>query len=319
MSLAKNKSMFGINDCHKPKVNTKKKYGFNYKNKNKNKNKNFNKTLKNLYKKKQNYNYKNIVLFFHSLGQTKLGSEQAPNYLNKYIKHKNHIVQKVKDTGNLYKNINNLYLTNSNISGKIINIGGDHSMAIATIADTLNKHPNAKVIYFDAHADINTYKSSNSKHYHGMPLSFVTGIDNDKRFSFIKNKLPFENILYIGSRCWDLFEIDEVYKKNIKFLTPDDINNNFKESSNKIMDFVGDSPLHISFDVDSIDPKYIPSTGTPVKNGITLKNAITILDNLNNTNIVNMDITELNMKLGSKADGIKSGKNTVALFKKFIS
>ena len=192
-------------------------------------------------------------------------------------------------------------------------------MSIATIADTLNKYPKSKVVYFDAHADINTYKSSNSKHYHGMPLSFVTGIDTIKNFSFIKNLLPFDNLLYIGSRCWDIFEVNEVYKDNIKFITPDEINNNFKKSLNKIMNFVGDSPVHVSFDVDSIDPKYIPSTGTPVKNGIKLKNAIKILDNLNNTNIVNMDITELNMDLGSKIDGEKSGKNTIKLFNKFLN
>ena len=66
-------------------------------------------------------------------------------------------------------------------------------MSIATIADTMNRYPNAKVIYFDAHADINTYASSNSKHYHGMPLSFVTGIDRDSKFTFIKNKMIYGN------------------------------------------------------------------------------------------------------------------------------
>ena len=219
----------------------------------------------------------------------------------------------------MFKNINELYQANKKSTGKIVNIGGDHSMAIATIADTLNKYPNAKVVYFDAHADINTYKSSNSKHYHGMPLSFVTGLDSDKRFSFIKNKLPIENLLYIGGRCWDIFERDEVYKRNIKFLSPDEINNNFNESLNKIMDFVGNSPVHVSFDVDSIDPKYIPSTGTPVKNGVELDNAIKILDGLNSRNIVNMDITELNRDLGSKTDGDKSVKNTEVLFHKFLN
>ena len=151
-----------------------------------------------------------------------------------------------------------------------------------------------------------------------MPLAFVTGIDSDKKFTFLKNLLPFENLLYIGGRCWDIFERDEVYNRNIKFLTPDEINNNFNESINKIMNFVGSSPVHASFDVDSIDPKYIPSTGTPVKNGIELDNAIKILDNLNNTNIVNMDITELNKSLGSKSDGNKSVKNTEILFHKFL-
>jgi arginase len=298
-------SMFGINDCHKPKKN----YTFKKMNK-----QNTRKTLKN----NKPYGYKTIILFPHSLGQTKKGSEDAPKYLKKFINKKTHRIKIVKNTGNLFKNIHDLYEANKKTTGKIVNIGGDHSMSIATIADTLNKYPNAKVVYFDAHADINTYKSSNSKHFHGMPLSFVTGLDHNKRFSFIKNKLPFENILYIGSRCWDIFEVDEVYKEKIKFLTPNDINKNFNDSMSKILDFVGDSPVHVSFDVDSIDPKYIPSTGTPVKNGVELKNAITILDNLHKHNIVNMDITELNMKLGSKQDGIKSGKNTEKLFHKFI-
>ena len=302
-------SLFGITDCNSPKKNTKKGYNFKtYKTK-------MNKTIR---KKSKPYNYKTIILFPHSLGQTKTGTEKAPKFLEKFINKEKHNIKKVKNTGNLYKNINQLYDINKNTNGKIVNIGGDHSMSIATIADTLNKYPNAKVVYFDAHADINTYKSSKSKHYHGMPLSFVTGLDNDKRFGFIKNKLPLENLLYIGSRCWDPFEVEEVYKNNIKFLTPDDINKNFDDSLNRIMEFVGNSPVHVSFDVDSIDPKYIPSTGTPVKNGVELNKAITILDNLNKDKLVNIDITELNTNLGNKKDGAKSLKNTERLFHKFI-
>ena len=301
-------SLFGINDCNKPKKNTKKNYTF--------KNKYKGKTIK---LKSKPYNYKNIILFPHNLGQTKTGVEKAPKYLNKFINHKKHKILTVKNTGDLFKNLKDLYDINKKIKGKRVNIGGDHSMAIATIAYTLNKYPNAKIVYFDAHADLNTYKKSKSKHYHGMPLSFVTGLDNEPKFNFIKNKLGYDNLLYIGGRCWDIFERDEIYKKNIKFLTPDEINNNFEESLNKILDFVGDSPVHVSFDVDSIDPKYIPSTGTAVKNGVELKNAITILDKLNSKNLVNMDITELNMDLGDKSsDGIKSGKNTSILFEKFL-
>jgi arginase len=296
-------SLFGINDCHKPKKAHKN-------------------TLNNAKTRKiktKPFNYKTIILFPHNLGQTKTGTEKAPNLLNKYINKKRHIIKKVKTTNNLFKNINELYKINNSTKGKIVNIGGDHSMSIATIASTLNKYPDAKVIYFDAHADINTYEKSKSKHYHGMPLSFVTGLDHDDKFSFIKNILPFKNLLYIGSRCWDNFEVNEVHKKNIQILTPDDINKDFNNSLNKIMNFVGNSPVHVSFDVDTIDPKYIPSTGTAVKNGVELKNAISILDNLNNTNIVNLDITELNKDLGSKSDGIKSVKNTELLFHKFLN
>lgn len=209
---------------------------------------------------------------------------------------------------------------NKKVKGKKINIGGDHSMSIATIADTMNTHPDAKVIYFDAHADINTYKSSNSKHYHGMPLSFVTGIDSDKRFYFIKNKLKLENLLYIGGRCWDIFERDLIYKHNIKHIDPSELNNDFENTMNKILTFAGNSPIHLSFDVDCMDKSLVPSTGTAVKGGIKMDAGKKVLDGLRkNTDIVNVDITELNMDLGSHADVLKSGKNTVELFKGYLN
>lgn len=142
-------SMFGINDCHKPKKNTKKSYQYR---------------IRKIYKRPKtlkNYSSKvftNIILFPHDLGQTKHGVDKAPNYIKKYINKKHHKVYNVKNSGDFYKNIRELYEINKKTGGNKINIGGDHSMSIATIADTMNRYPKAKVIYFDAHADINTYK-----------------------------------------------------------------------------------------------------------------------------------------------------------------
>lgn len=300
-------SPFGIDDCNPPRRNTRKNRAFFQKK---------NKSVKR--RSSKPYNYETIILFPHALGQSRGGVDKAPRFLKKFINKKRHVIKNVPNTGNFFKNIQNLYKANAQTQGNIVNIGGDHSMAIATIADTMNKFPDARVIYFDAHADINTFASSKSKHYHGMPLSFVTGIDKNSHFNFIKNTLPLDNILYIGSRCWDPPEVDTVYKHGIKFLTPDEINKDFNRSMNLILDFVGDSPLHVSFDVDSIDPRYIPSTGTPVKNGIKLANAIKILDQLNAGKLVSLDITELNMDLGSKADGKKSGKYAEKLFDRFL-
>ena len=306
-------SLFGINDCHKPKKNTKKNY--------------WPKSATTMMTKKMKVvvgpisasKFKNYILFPSAKGQTKGGVDTAPAYLSKYI-HKGAGVKKVvvADTGDLMQNLADLYKANAAMKGKRVNIGGDHSMSIATIAYTLNAYPGAKVIYFDAHGDINTYKSSKSKHYHGMPLSFVTGLNSDKHFSYVKEKLPFADILYIGSRCWDRFEVDQVYKHNIRFLEPAAINNDFANSLQLIRDFVGSGPVHVSFDVDSIDPKYIPSTGTPVKNGLELSLAKQILKVLYKQT-VNLDITELNMALGpTKKDGLKSGRNTVKLFREFL-
>jgi len=300
--------MFGINDCHKPRKNTKKSYIT--------KKKALLTRRRRRGSPKKKY-FRDVILFPSSLGQERPGVEKAPEFLRKYIHSQEHTITLVEDTGDLYENLEDLYDANRVAKGRRINIGGDHSMAIATIADTLNRHPDAKVIYFDAHADINTYKSSKSKHHHGMPLAFLTGLDKNPKFHFIKNKLPFANLLYVGSRCWDTFEVEEVYKKNILFLTPEEFNH--KDALTVLLNFVGNSPLHISFDVDSVDPKYIPSTGTHVKGGIELKKAKSILDELNKqTNVVNIDITELNQHLGTKLERKKSGKNTAYLFSGFF-
>jgi arginase len=304
-------SMFGINDCHKPKKNTKKGYQYRIRKIYKRP-----KTLKNYSRKV----FKNIILFPHDLGQTKHGVDKAPNYIKKYINKNNHKIYNVKNYGDFFKNIKELYEINKKLGGNKINIGGDHSMSIATIADTMNRYPNAKVIYFDAHADINTYKSSKSKHFHGMPLSFITGIDHNEHFDFIKNILNLENLLYIGGRCWDIFERDLIYKHNIKHIDPEELNNDFENAMNKILTFAANNPIHLSFDVDCMDKSIVPSTGTAVKGGIEMSTGKNVLEGIKKyTNVVNVDITELNMDLGTHNESEKSLKNTVELFKPFLS
>ena len=301
---------FGISDCHKPRKNTKRGYAYRTRKMYKRP-----KTLKNYSKKI----LKSVILFPHALGQTKGGVDKAPTFIKKYINKKKHKIYKVPNTGNFFKNLKDLYKMNFKIKGDKINIGGDHSMSIATMADTLNTYPNAKIIYFDAHADINTYASSKSKHFHGMPLSFITGIDQNKNFDFIKNTLKFDNLLYIGSRCWDIFERDLVYKYNIKHIDPAELNNDFNNAMNKILAFAGTSPVHLSFDVDCMDKSLVPSTGTPVKGGILMKSGKQVLKQIKDfTNVVNVDITELNLDIGSKNDAKKSGKNTIELFKPYL-
>jgi arginase len=303
----KNQRLFGINDCYKPKKNTKKKYVDS-----------FRKTFHSKNRKNKPNHFKNVILFPHHSGQKRLGVEKTPSYLSPYINLKNHSLYSVKTQNNFFGDLHKLYNLNKKTDSRIINIGGDHSMTIATIADTLNKYPDAKVIYFDAHVDINTRQSSLSKNYHGMPLSFLTGLDKDNRLRFLKNKLPFENILYIGSRCLDSFEVDLVYKKNIKFLTPTDIYSHFKQSMDKILHFVGDSPIHISFDVDCLDPLEMPSTGTAVKNGLTVKNTTKIIKKLSKANLIKIDLAEVNFDIGNQKEVKISLQNILKIFKHFL-
>ena len=149
---AKAESLFGINDCHLPKKNTKKSYRFNLVNRT-----HIRKTRTVKIKRNSKHVYP-YILFPSALGQSRPGVELAPTFLQKYIlkRHKGvnaaaaTSIVTVPDTGDLYQNLNALYGANKQLGHKAarVNIGGDHSMSIATIASTLADYPTAKVVYF---------------------------------------------------------------------------------------------------------------------------------------------------------------------------
>ncbi len=285
---------------------------------------------------------KNIILFCSKFGQPKFGVENSPNYLKIFINNNQNtnLYNSNIIKNNLFQSLNNLYALNSKMNNNSqykfcnfdnyfknpinsnninINIGGDHSMAIATIADSLNKikfFDDLKVIWFDAHPDINTFESSLTKNYHGMPLSFLTGLDNSSKFNFIENKLAFNNLLYIGIRDIDDFEKQIIKDYNISYILPNYFNTDYDNTIDKIDKFIGKSPVHISFDVDSIDPKYIPCTGTSVPDGLEIFQTKKVIDYLfKNHKIIGLDIVELNLELGKNSDKFKSLYNTIELFR----
>ena len=254
---------------------------------------------------------RNIVFFSHSLGQLKNGVGHNMKHIKPFVKSP---IYNVSCQKNIFKNLSTLHDVNTALYGNLINIGGDHSMAIATVSSTLKKYNDAKVIWIDAHPDINTFESSETKNYHGMPLAYLTGLQSDKQCDYIKSKLKFKNILYIGIRDIDHFEKSIIQDKGINVITMDDIQSNMSDTLETIRNFIGKSPIHVSFDVDVLDPSIMPGTGTPVKNGIKLEEAKTILDELYDYRVVNMDIAELNLDDFDEEVREKSLKTFVELF-----
>ena len=250
--------------------------------------------------------FKNIVCFPHKLGQKKCGVEKTPSLFVDFLKKKSKTmnIYHVPCSNNeffLSNNLKNLYHINHQISKHEfrLNVGGDHSMSIATVAYSMDKYPNCKVIWIDAHADINTYEKSDTKNIHGMPLAYLSGLQRDNRFGFLENKLPLENLLYIGLRSIDPHEQEVIHKYNIKTITSENINNNIENSLEKIDNFLGNSFFHLSFDVDSIDTSILYYTGTPVINGINKKSITQLLRFLTQKKylgkqLMNMDLTEMN-------------------------
>ena len=244
----------------------------------------------------------------------------------------------VEDSGNLdikndYKNImennlKNLDLTKEateKLSSKVYEtleedkfplvIGGDHTLVLGSVKGLLKKYDNPGVIYFDAHADINTEKTSLSGNIHGMPMAFLIGEGSEKMRSVgnINKNLKPENIVYIGLRDVDPGERDYIKNLGIKAYAMEDIDKLgiqkvMEESINYITKKA--DQIHISFDVDSLDPKIAPGTGVKVPGGLTFREAKTALRMVSQIEkIVSVELVEVNPLLDNQNDTAKIAVN----------
>ena len=156
-------------------------------------------------------------------------------------------------------------------------LGGDHSIAIGTLAGLGNHYDNLGVIWFDAHADINTPATTPSGNIHGMPLAVSLGLGHE-RLTNIANyapKIKKENIIIIGARSVDEGERELIKRLGIKIYTMHEIDRLgmtkvMEESINYFKARHVDG-VHLSLDLDALDPLYTPGVGTPVAGGITYR------------------------------------------------
>ncbi|KAL9649471.1 hypothetical protein ABK040_000710 [Willaertia magna] len=201
----------------------------------------------------------------------------------------------------------------------IINVGGDHSVAIGSIYSMLSLFPDLRVLWIDAHADINTPEGSLSKNMHGMPVAFLSGEQvlgkercDFKGFEWMNNQFKLDvssRLAYIGLRDVDDFEQKIIEKYNIKAFTAHDVAKvGIEKCLEDCFNYLGllknnnssQPPLFLSFDVDAVDPRFTPSTGTAVENGITHEDALKICKKCRDyVNFVGMDLVEVNPSIGS--------------------
>jgi len=194
-------------------------------------------------------------------------------------------------------------------------LGGDHSLAMGTVSGTLKNYPDACLIWIDAHADINTVESTDSGNIHGMPVSFLLGIGSKiEEFSWVQPILKPESLVYIGLRDIDAGEKKILREHNIKAFSMHEVD---KYGIGKVVDMAldhvnpkRDRPIHLSFDVDALDPSVAPSTGTPVRGGLTFREGHYICDAVCETGLlVGLDIMEVNPSLADE----DSVRQTVAI------
>ncbi|KAG9827451.1 Ureohydrolase, partial [Aureobasidium melanogenum] len=194
----------------------------------------------------------------------------------------------------------------------VLTLGGDHSIAIGTISGTAKAirertGREMAVIWVDAHADINTPETSDSGNIHGMPVAFLTGLakeDKEDCFGWIKDdqRVSVKKLVYIGLRDIDRGEKKILREHGIKAFSMHDID---RYGIGKVMDMAlgwigSDTPIHLSFDIDSLDPMWAPSTGTPVRGGLTLREGDFIAECVHETgSLVALDLVEVNPSLES--------------------
>ena len=181
-------------------------------------------------------------------------------------------------------------------------LGGDHSLGISSVDAFLNIYGDElSVLWIDAHADINDHITSLSGNTHGMPLGYHHIKRTDKPV-WRKNpqKLKSSQLYYWGIRDLDKAEEELIQSENIGYSNTIDTN---------LMNFINDSKyLLISFDVDSLDPKYMNSTGTMAEKGLIPIDVKTIINYSFGTNkLIHLDVMEFNPLLGD----VETSSNTL--------
>ncbi len=183
-------------------------------------------------------------------------------------------------------------------------IGGDHAMAIGTISGVSKffKQRGQKMglIWVDAHADINTPETSPSGNIHGMPLAAVLGMGLPELVNVGEPgaKLLPEHVHLIGIRSVDKGEKTLLKKMGVNFYTMTDIDKcGIQEIISKAAAHLVKSvdAIHISLDLDGLDPDIAPGVATPVKGGLDYREAHLIMETIAETGrLVSMEVAETN-------------------------
>lgn len=170
-------------------------------------------------------------------------------------------------------------------------LGGDHSIAIGTIAGLAKNYSNMGVIWYDAHGDLNTGETSPSGNIHGMPLAVSLGLGDPVLTGIggIGTKLKPENIVIIGARSLDEGEKVLIKEKGIKVFTMHEIDRmGMTAVMEEAIAYLKDKTdgVHLSLDLDGLDPHDAPGVGTPVMGGISYRESHLAMEMLEEANIL---------------------------------
>lgn len=180
-------------------------------------------------------------------------------------------------------------------------IGGDHAAAIGSVSGDAATESRLGLLWIDAHSDINTDASTITGNIHGMPVSALMGFGNEKLCSVYgeQPKILPENAVLFGLRDVDPLEAEIIERLNVKCYYFSEI---MQRGLDTCLDEVkaylsGIDRLHVSFDLDSMDPAYIKGVSVPVSDGFLEQDVLHIFERVLPAYDISMiDIVEFNPK-----------------------
>lgn len=194
-----------------------------------------------------------------------------------------------------------------------LTVGGDHSVAAGSVSGALQARPDSVVIWVDAHADINTPESSPSGNLHGMPIALLSRLVEPSTlpgWEWMEEtpRLDPRDLIFIGLRDVDSGEVEMIRELGIPAFTMQHIDKwGIGGVMERALELAGtERPIHMSLDIDAVDPLHAPSTGTVVRGGLSYREAHYVVEAIGDTGqLASMDIVEVNPMLSKEGDGAR--------------
>ena len=186
--------------------------------------------------------------------------------------------------------------------GMPITMGGDHALAAGTVLGAMRFAAKMGrplfVLWLDAHSDFHTLESTDSGNLHGTPMAYVTGRGAFPDWPALPAPLPYENIAMIGLRSVDPAERAALQKTAITRVDMRQIDETgIGTPLGEFLDRVAavNGMLHVSLDVDFLDPAAAPAVGTTVPGGATVREGHLVMEMINDSELMtSLDLVELN-------------------------
>jgi arginase len=183
-------------------------------------------------------------------------------------------------------------------------LGGDHSIGMGTIAGLDRAGKRAGVIWIDAHGDINTPETSPSGNVHGMPFAVALGLAGDPFPATLRGTTDGKHGVLLAIREIDAGEKDNIKKAGVTAITMADIDRTgMAKAMERAIAVAGQAGggIHLSLDMDALDPNEAPGVGTPVRGGLTYREAQLAMEMLAASGkLRSVEVAEVNPILDSR-------------------